>query len=601
MFVRLISTVLLFTFLAVPGATNAQTYIHSPSDAEGLEDADFWLVTLGDSFASGEGNPTNVAGVGVPVNAWKWLDDEKCHRSNHSWPYQVAKYYENSDEYPRDVFHSFLACSGASVQTGLLNDYRPNWLGLSASSVTAQLKQLERQISRAGRTPDVVLLSAGGNDIGFGDVVKDCLWGSCPGGLASEEEVEDRLSNLRARYDAVDRHLNDMGMTDGTVYQFQYPSPLWGKKRKIWGAWGPEKVLANCWQASGRGAWRWAENNVVEPLQSAVENSVTRNDWTLVDGHLDDFVKHSYCPRNGLPGADSWWVGIISTVVRQWGVGAFHPNRRGHDRIAEVVRSAIEEDVPNEWEFEEPEPEIPDEASRWVGTYDGRSDGRDARLVISRDEESGSLDIKFRDLDRGTKLEGTATPWIGSNEEEETHIIKDLTLRNDGCTSWASDDTECVSKHIERLYLHGWSEGHISGYSTWDDKNFGVAFSTEDVASSLGDGGALDRSTWVSAWTGVYVGYHDGHDARLRIERADSKLNISLIDEDRSKTFTGSVSISEQSQSPPRHVLKNLRLTATDGLEKDIGRLFLHTWDTNYVTGFSRWGNSTYGSYFVRE
>jgi endonuclease/exonuclease/phosphatase family metal-dependent hydrolase len=231
-------------------------------------------------------------------------------------------------------------------------------------------------------------------------------------------------------------------------------------------------------------------------------------------------------------------------------------------------------------------------ARNWIGTYTGRNDGRSADLTIELASENYFLDITFRDLDRNAQFRGQVPINSLSDGTSSGHILKDLTLSS-------SDGTESTKK-VERLFLHTWDNDHISGYTQWEDNNYGLAFSKSGVKSPLGDGSTFDRSQWVEEWIGSYSGFNDGRNAKLTIKRSDQWLEFTLADLDRNVTFTGSTEISAQESSPP-HILENLQLTASDGNTKEIVRLFLHTWDIHYISGYNVWNSTYYGSFFVKE
>lgn len=244
-----------------------------------------------------------------------------------------------------------------------------------------------------------------------------------------------------------------------------------------------------------------------------------------------------------------------------------------------------------DWEFEEPTTALPQAAKGWIGTYQGRNDGRRARLNIESRSDPARLAITFEDLDRNTKLTGTAYP--SQFEGSPVHILEDLRLTNGECTTWS--DGECVRKHIARLFLHNDAD-YISGYSAWNETHYGMAFSSNGVSSSVGSGGRFNTSQWTSEWTGTFRGRQDGRRAKLTIERDGSQLRLTLDDLERGLVFTGTA----QNASQPRHTLDDITLTTTDGDVKHIERLLLHTWDTNYISGYSEWQGTDYGSYFVR-
>jgi lysophospholipase L1-like esterase len=131
------------------------------------------VVALGDSYASGEGNPRNVRSwlrLGGPFTPY-W-DDDACRRSVRGAPAQAALALERTSPHT-SVTLVDLACSGATVDAGILGAQRA--AGQSASQVEQAAAIL------AGRPVDLILLSIGGNDVGFTSVLQACaLNADCP-------------------------------------------------------------------------------------------------------------------------------------------------------------------------------------------------------------------------------------------------------------------------------------------------------------------------------------------------------------------------------------------------------------------------------------
>ncbi len=169
---------------------------------------DLLIVGLGDSFASGEGNPDvpvkfdaarrarNVypkrGGTDARSNA-QWID-ELCHRSLYS--HQLRTALQIAIENPKaSVTFMGYACSGAAVDEGILGpqtymDYVSNSEGprsVSGGNKDTQLRWLLRELCKETpdkvdgiwtcpgqayrRNVDFLLLSIGGNDIGFSNLV----------------------------------------------------------------------------------------------------------------------------------------------------------------------------------------------------------------------------------------------------------------------------------------------------------------------------------------------------------------------------------------------------------------------------------------------
>jgi hypothetical protein len=195
---------------------------------------DLFIAGLGDSFASGEGNPDvpvrfspertadyddKLKGYPARVGAWReigergfieenarWLD-QACHRSLYSHQLRAALQLAIEDPH-RAVTFVGLACSGAETVNGLFLRYKghewvPNPPVLSQISAVAEAQcnnkgakdyDLPQAYHMNGRIPelegglvlrkcdadkarkiDLLFLSIGGNDIGFARLVANAV------------------------------------------------------------------------------------------------------------------------------------------------------------------------------------------------------------------------------------------------------------------------------------------------------------------------------------------------------------------------------------------------------------------------------------------
>ena len=122
------------------------------------------VVGLGDSYGSGEGVPAK--------DGW---DNKACHRSRNSSQAQAAQALEHADDKSAVTF-VHLACSGA-VTGGLFGKQKsPPGGGKAVSPQIATAARLTE-----GNDVDAVLLSLGGNDVHFSDIITNCAaYGKCP-------------------------------------------------------------------------------------------------------------------------------------------------------------------------------------------------------------------------------------------------------------------------------------------------------------------------------------------------------------------------------------------------------------------------------------
>ena len=238
---------------------------------------DIFVVGIGDSFASGEGNPDQpvrfsrersidyghpdedrlLTGYPTRVGQWQHIGDEQflkegarwlaqpCHRSLYGYQLRVALQLAVEDPHRAVTFAGF-ACAGSEVVRGLFLRYKGNeW-----SPVTPDLAQISavadaqcgseptRRVFLSdayhigGRVPelaniemqkcdrknarpiDLLLVSIGGNDIGFSRLVANAvlsdasvlrMLGGWFGQVHGQRKANRHFRSLRARYKALNR------------------------------------------------------------------------------------------------------------------------------------------------------------------------------------------------------------------------------------------------------------------------------------------------------------------------------------------------------------------------------------------------------------
>lgn len=229
-------------FLSVPYPEGAEVKIEIGGREilrSEIKVSDLLIVGLGDSFASGEGNPdvpvrfsrdrtadygkssTSSALSGYPARAGNWRQigdrafieqnarwqDQACHRSLYSHQFRAALQLAVEDPH-RAVTYVGFACSGAEITFGLFlrykgNEWVPNPPMLSQISAAAQAQcgdhhsaaiDLPEAYHINGRIPelkgglvmrkcpierarkiDLVYVSIGGNDVGFSRLVANAV------------------------------------------------------------------------------------------------------------------------------------------------------------------------------------------------------------------------------------------------------------------------------------------------------------------------------------------------------------------------------------------------------------------------------------------
>jgi len=296
-----------------------------------------WLiVVLGDSVASGEGNPDVPGARGA-----RW-QDRRCHRSANAGVAIAARMLEESDPHVSVVFVD-LACSGASIDSGLLGGYAgidPPEHGGELASQVAELAAVQR---RAGRPANAVIISIGANDAYFSSVAKFCARRrrcfdqpfdpSKPFGRPARGSqklpavIAKALGGLEGSYATLAAELPS-SLPKNHVYLLEYFDPTHDMHGNFC-----RRVLVGV----DRSEVQWLYEHLLVPLNEKVAAAATENGWHLVGGIAADFRDHGYCARD-----DHW----IRTLTDSWRVqgestGALHPNLDGQEDIARRVLTAL--------------------------------------------------------------------------------------------------------------------------------------------------------------------------------------------------------------------------------------------------------------------
>lgn len=318
------------------------------------------VVGLGDSYGSGEGAPRRIAIPKVRKAVW---DQETCHRSANSAQARAALKLEKSSDKSAVTF-VHLACSGATVNRGILGTFK------------GQPTQIEDAFVRtSGNQIDAVVLSVGGNDIGFADVIMKCLvpFNNCPlrsvdnpdgaGEVNLHEATQMRLGKLYERYERVAACLTlratecelgtvlNLGVSPEKVFHTEYPdltrndggsycASISGGFSRQELAWA-DQVVANGEAGSTflfDGRLRTRELKVSEiGLSPRILSGDVLFGWSPVDGINEVSSNHGYCADN------HWVVRIPESLLGQGdATGSFHPNNKGQKAYGKLIAEKLE-------------------------------------------------------------------------------------------------------------------------------------------------------------------------------------------------------------------------------------------------------------------
>jgi lysophospholipase L1-like esterase len=311
------------------------------------------VLSLGDSYASGEGNPRNIAAwlrLGNPLGTFNpYWDDDACRRSTRAAPAQAALALEKSDpKTPVTFVH--LACSGATIGRGVL--------GAQAGQSQSQIDQA-REILGNQRI-DAIVLSVGGNDVGFTSILETCILSvDCPlvpvnsgpfaGSATMQAGVQARLSQLPAGYQAVAGALAELA-PGAPVFITMYPDIT----RNANGA--PCRYFT-----MAPNDFAWARSTLLVPNPGASYPYVTSRGQTVtmplpngsLNGQIANTASIGFTPVTGswsasgdsavghgiCAGAESW---VIPPSLNGNARGAFHPNPPGQVAIAQAILGALQ-------------------------------------------------------------------------------------------------------------------------------------------------------------------------------------------------------------------------------------------------------------------
>lgn len=355
---------------------------------------DWLLVSIGDSFASGQGNPeldgspgpgggticTNVtltkilSGLpfvpgGPPIFNDPIWTEKNAWRSMRSGPGLAAKSQQyilgattvpgagrSSLDFEKIVFASF-ARTGAGILDGLIGPQE----GASDYIGVGQLEECRRTI--AGRRIDALMISIGGNDLGFAGTLEDLVkrdsvfraqlkFLGTGDDAAARRNIQDTLDkllgvglpagqigDLEVRFNTLHREVEAIRTASGIgeIYITGYPTDLFYVMK------GGSAEFKAC------GVFTGADLDISPPdgkvikqvglmLNMLLERKAREFGWHFIDIEAD-FAGRGYCASD----AKTYWVRAEESCRRQGDFnGMMHPNRSGQAayalRLSEALR-----------------------------------------------------------------------------------------------------------------------------------------------------------------------------------------------------------------------------------------------------------------------
>jgi len=368
-----------------------------PTHSTTYELSDYLVVSLGDSYASGEGNPDRAgkpAGFDLDTEWWEvvlvpvllfkvttaalrwardtlkrefttlsqaadaeidmdpepiWLE-EQAHRSLRAGPALATGLIEDVRGGDVVTFVSF-ARSGAEIQDGLFGprtedgDPIDGWIGNDGQ--IGELRDLSNRIG--DRSIDALLLSIGGNDAGFSGRLSDMVSGDNPFLSLSLGDDDEARENARQQ---VDEALERLAGTDDEpgefdrlaaalegfdvehVYITEYPTGHFERTEN-----GQVTVEGGCgifssfFDADIDEADARLMRASARRLNDVIRSKAAEHGWVYVGDIADGFSGRGYCA-----GEDSFFVSAEESLVTLGDTrGTLHPSARGQQVQAESI------------------------------------------------------------------------------------------------------------------------------------------------------------------------------------------------------------------------------------------------------------------------
>jgi hypothetical protein len=281
-----------------------------PAPARAADPGPGSYVALGDSYSAGDG-------VAPYLNI--------CDQSATAWPATVSHFLRLSGSQ-----FSFRACTGAKLNDP--NGSRdPNGFLLGDLTGPEQVSANPPAGGTVGTWPaqentlipgtQLVTLSFGGNDVGFEQVLKDCIFFNNQ--LCEATDAPQLDENIATIGNTLVKAYEEIARLAPTarIIVMGYPR------------WFPNVPPPGCDPVALRVLWM---NQEIQSLDSAIQAAVIRayqagvKHIEYVSGSYDAFTGHELCTASPYLHA-----AVLSNLV-----SSFHPNQGGNDRMAYLAEQA---------------------------------------------------------------------------------------------------------------------------------------------------------------------------------------------------------------------------------------------------------------------
>lgn len=325
---------------------------------------DYLFVALGDSYFCGEGSPDvpgeaakisgsfacNMAtftkflqekvGVEVPMRRDPVWQEKLVHRSHRNGPTEAVRALEEKQNGQVITFLNF-ARSGASIEQGLLAPREDDdWTTIGEVE--------EAQATVGDRPIDVLLISAGGNDVEYSDRLIDLLRDDLPvvgaGGILGDEalnrqqEYDEVMRLLEELPDKLDRLAAEIAkLNPGHVFITPYPLAQFDVVNED----GEVESRSGCgifdgpkMEVDGKDAELMKETG--KELNATLQEAARKHGWHYVNDIVEGFAGHGRCSD------EKYFYSAEESCFTQGDFrGTMHPNLKGYRVYADAIAAAV--------------------------------------------------------------------------------------------------------------------------------------------------------------------------------------------------------------------------------------------------------------------
>ena len=283
------------------------------------------LLGFGDSYISGQGTFDYVDGTDTGVNT--------CHLSHLSYPFILGAQGFNSS--------NSVACSGATTENIVGTDTK--YTGQVKDEIVESKRDVPsilaiflpgyiyQQEFASTYKPEAMLLSVGGDDIGFADIVKSCVanagGGTCYGTYEDRAELVNEINNTYSKLVSTYQTLREQS-AGAKLYVVGYPQVA-----KVGGDCGLNVHLNSDEVAFS--------SDLIDYLDGVVQKAAKTAGVFYVDTQ-HAFDGHRLCEAgdkamNGLTAGNDAGVNIKGRQINVIGAESYHPTVLGYQLLAQAI------------------------------------------------------------------------------------------------------------------------------------------------------------------------------------------------------------------------------------------------------------------------